>query len=81
MRWEIKLQKFQLKIAKACGCEFVETINPMNLSKTIDTYKRALEYDGVSVIIAKHPCTLIKGLKRKRPMVIKKINVITVKIV
>ena len=59
------------EIAKACGCEFVETINPMNLSKTIDTYKRALEYDGVSVIIAKHPCTLIKGLKRKRPMVIK----------
>lgn len=59
------------KIAKACGCEFVETINPMNLSKTIDTYKRALAHDGVSVIIAKYPCTLIKGLKRKRPMVIK----------
>jgi len=59
------------EIAKASGCEFVETINPMNLNKTIDTYKRALEYDGVSVIIAKYPCTLIKGLKRKRPMSIK----------
>ncbi|MDR0900556.1 MAG: indolepyruvate ferredoxin oxidoreductase subunit alpha, partial [Methanobrevibacter sp.] len=59
------------KIAIACGCEFVETINPINLSKTIDTYKRALEYDGVAVIIAKYPCTLIKGQKKKRPMVIK----------
>jgi indolepyruvate ferredoxin oxidoreductase alpha subunit len=58
-------------IAKASGCEFVETINPMNLKKTIDTYKRAIEYDGVSVIIAKHPCTLIKGIKHGRPMEIK----------
>jgi indolepyruvate ferredoxin oxidoreductase alpha subunit len=59
------------KIAKASGCEFVETINPMNLNKTIDTYKRALEHDGVSVIIAKYPCTLIKGIKHGRPMAIK----------
>lgn len=60
------------EIAKATGCEFVETINPMNLNKTVDTYKRALEYDGVSVIIAKYPCTLIKGVKHKRPMTIKR---------
>ena len=59
------------KIAKASGCEFVETINPMNLSKTIDTYKKALEYDGISVIISKYPCTLIKAVKSKRPMAVK----------
>lgn len=58
-------------IAKASGCEFVETINPMNLKNTVDTYKRALEYDGVSVIIAKYPCTLIKGIKPKKPMAVK----------
>lgn len=58
-------------IAKASGCEFVETINPMNLKNTIDTYKRALEHNGVAVIIAKHPCTLIKGIKSKRPMLVK----------
>ncbi|MDR2966724.1 MAG: indolepyruvate ferredoxin oxidoreductase subunit alpha [Methanobacteriaceae archaeon] len=56
------------KIAIASGCEFVETINPLNLKKTIDTYKRALEFDGVAVIIAKYPCTLIKGQKKKKPM-------------
>ncbi|KZX16857.1 indolepyruvate ferredoxin oxidoreductase [Methanobrevibacter cuticularis] len=59
------------KIAIAAGCEFVETINPINLMKTVDTYKRALEYDGIAVIIAKHPCTLIKGLKKRRSMIIK----------
>ena len=57
-------------IAKASGCEFVETVNPMNLNKIVDTYKRALEYDGVSVIIAKYPCTLIKGIKHNRPMAV-----------
>jgi indolepyruvate ferredoxin oxidoreductase alpha subunit len=56
------------KIAVAAGCEFVETINPLNLKKTVETYKRALEFDGVAVIIAKHPCTLIKGQKKKKPM-------------
>jgi len=59
------------KIAIAAGCEFVETINPLNLKKTVDTYKRALEFDGVAVIIAKYPCSLIKGQKKKKPMEIK----------
>ena len=59
------------KIAIASGCEFVETINPLNMKKTIDTYKKAMEFDGVAVIIAKYPCTLIKGQKKKKPMEIK----------
>lgn len=59
------------KIAIASGCEFVETINPLNLKKTIETYKKALEFDGIAVIIAKYPCTLIKGQKKKKSMEIK----------
>ncbi|MDR0911787.1 MAG: indolepyruvate ferredoxin oxidoreductase subunit alpha [Methanobrevibacter sp.] len=59
------------KIAIASGSGFVKTVNPINLKKTIATYKEAFNYDGVSVIIAKHPCTLIKGQKRRRPMEIK----------
>jgi len=42
------------------------------LKKTVDTYKRALEFDGVAVIIAKYPCSLIKGQTKKKPMEIKK---------
>ncbi|MDR2623310.1 MAG: indolepyruvate ferredoxin oxidoreductase subunit alpha [Methanobrevibacter sp.] len=56
------------KIAISTGAEFVKLINPLNLKKTIETYKEAINFDGVSVIIAKYPCTLIKGLKKKKPM-------------
>ncbi|MDR1820375.1 MAG: indolepyruvate ferredoxin oxidoreductase subunit alpha [Methanobrevibacter sp.] len=56
------------KIATAAGCEFVKTVNPLNLKKTVELYKEAIEYDGVAVIIAKHPCTLIKGQVKRKPM-------------
>lgn len=59
------------KLVEGCGIEFIEVINPLNLRKTVDTYKRALEYNGVAVVIARYPCTLIKGQKKKRPMEIK----------
>ncbi|MDL2246464.1 indolepyruvate ferredoxin oxidoreductase subunit alpha [Methanobrevibacter sp. OttesenSCG-928-K11] len=58
------------KIALATGCDFVKVINPMNLEQTIDTYKQAFEHEGVSVIISKYPCTLIKGLVHKPPITI-----------
>lgn len=53
------------KLAAATGCKYVRVINPLNLEQVIKTYKEALEFDGVAVIIAKSPCTLIKGFKRK----------------
>ncbi|MDR1820665.1 MAG: indolepyruvate ferredoxin oxidoreductase subunit alpha [Methanobrevibacter sp.] len=56
------------KIAISLGIKFVKTINPLNLKKTIETYKEAIKYDGISVIIAKSPCILIKGLKKRKPM-------------
>ncbi|MDR2544559.1 MAG: indolepyruvate ferredoxin oxidoreductase subunit alpha [Methanobrevibacter sp.] len=56
------------KIAISLGIEFVKIINPLNLKKAIETYKEAIEFDGVSVIIAKSPCALIKRLKKRKPM-------------
>lgn len=46
-------------LVKSIGIEFVKTINPLNVNEMIQIYKDALEYDGVSVIIAKYPCNLI----------------------
>lgn len=48
-----------VKIVKAVGVEFIEEINPLNVNEMIEIYKKALNYDGVSVIIAKYPCNLI----------------------
>ncbi|WP_461461799.1 indolepyruvate ferredoxin oxidoreductase subunit alpha [Methanobrevibacter sp.] len=56
------------ELALASGASFVRVINPLNLKQTVDTYKKALENDGVSVIIAKSPCTLIKGFNKKPPV-------------
>ena len=47
------------KLVKSIGIGFVETINPLNINEMVQVYKDALNYDGVSVIIAKYPCNLI----------------------
>ncbi len=47
-------------MVKATGAEFVETINPLSIKKTVETFERALKYEGVAVIISRYPCVLIK---------------------
>lgn len=49
------------KMVKATGAEFVETINPLSIKKTVNTFERALNYDGVAVVISRYPCVLIKN--------------------
>jgi indolepyruvate ferredoxin oxidoreductase alpha subunit len=43
-------------IARALGVRHVETIDPMNLQAAISAFERARDAEGVSVIIAEHPC-------------------------
>jgi indolepyruvate ferredoxin oxidoreductase, alpha subunit len=52
------------EIVKATGVQFLRTINPLNVKKSMKTFKEALEFEGVSVVISKHPCMLIKRGKR-----------------
>jgi indolepyruvate ferredoxin oxidoreductase alpha subunit len=52
------------EIVKATGVQFLRTINPLNVKKSQHTFKEALEFEGVSVVISKHPCMLIKRGKR-----------------
>ncbi len=56
------------KIALACGVEFVRVVNPFNLEQVIKTYIEAIKHEKVAVIIAKSPCTLIKGLTKRPPV-------------
>lgn len=60
-------------LVKSIGVGFVRTINPLNVNEMIDLYKEALNYDGVSVIIAKYPCNLINKAQiksRKYPIIV-----------
>ena len=52
------------KVVKGLGIKFVETTDPYDIQKTVDTMSRAIEYDGLSVVIAKRACPL--ELKRKK---------------
>lgn len=46
-------------LVKSIGIGFVKKVNPLDVNEMIEVYKKALSYDGVSVIIAKYPCNLI----------------------
>jgi len=52
-------------VVRGLGVKHVSVIKPYNLSKSIETIKEALDFKGVSVIIAKEKCTLYaKSLKQ-----------------
>jgi len=58
------------KIVKAAGVEFVETINPLNVKKAEAAFQKALQYNGIAVIISKYPCMLITSRKREDKKII-----------
>jgi indolepyruvate ferredoxin oxidoreductase, alpha subunit len=47
-------------IVKACGVNYVKTIDPVNQKEFVDTLKSFLNKPEVSVIISKKPCIQIK---------------------
>ncbi|MFE3845581.1 indolepyruvate ferredoxin oxidoreductase subunit alpha [Thermoplasmatota archaeon] len=58
-------------VVKGCGVENIEIINPNNIEKSTEAYKRALKYSGTSVVISKSPCIILENRnKRKRNEII-----------
>ncbi|SCY50827.1 indolepyruvate ferredoxin oxidoreductase subunit alpha [Desulfoluna spongiiphila] len=52
-------------LVKAAGVKHVSVVRPYNLKKSIAAIKEAVEFEGVSVVIAKEKCTLYaKSLKQ-----------------
>lgn len=52
-------------LVRACGVEFVHTVDPYNIKDTIEVMKEAVQYDGLSVVISKHACPLLKTKEGK----------------
>lgn len=55
-------------ICRACGVRFVESVDPYDLTGTVEVLKTAKARDGVKVIIAKQPCVISNrraGIRRK----------------
>ncbi len=58
------------KIASATGADMVETINPLNLKQSIPLFEQAIKEQGVSVIISKYPCMLIKSRTKPKNLLL-----------
>jgi indolepyruvate ferredoxin oxidoreductase, alpha subunit len=54
-------------IVKSIGVGFIETVDPYDVKKAVDVMRRAIDYDGVSVVISKCPCPL--ELKKEKKLV------------
>ncbi len=48
-------------IAKAAGVKFVRVVDPYNLEETEKAITEALQYEGVSVVIARRACAIYAG--------------------
>jgi indolepyruvate ferredoxin oxidoreductase alpha subunit len=54
-------------VVKGCGIDYVEVVDPNNIKKTTEAFKRALNHKGPSVVVSKSPCILLENAnKRKR---------------
>jgi indolepyruvate ferredoxin oxidoreductase alpha subunit len=51
-------------VVKAIGVGFVKTVDPANLAAAQTVMEEALGFDGVAVVIAKHPCVMIKSKEK-----------------
>jgi indolepyruvate ferredoxin oxidoreductase alpha subunit len=52
-------------VVRGIGVDFVEVVNPYNISKMEDALRRALNHDGVAVIIARQKCAILWTRERK----------------
>ncbi len=57
-------------ICKAAGIDRVTVIDPNNLSQVEDAVKEELAADEPSVIIARRPCALLKGVKHSAALTV-----------
>ncbi|MGB9659802.1 MAG: indolepyruvate ferredoxin oxidoreductase subunit alpha [Nitrososphaerales archaeon] len=53
------------EVAKGCGVELVEVVDPYDIKQTCDALKRAIEYLGPSVVVARQKCSLL-AVQEKR---------------
>ena len=61
-----KAPKIQIpKVVQGLGVEFVEVVNPYHVKETIDVFRRALEHEGIAVVIPRMVCALLADSYRR----------------
>jgi len=54
------------KIARGVGVGLVKTTDPVDLKETEEVFKEALQFEGVAVVITKHPCAMITDAENRK---------------
>ena len=52
-------------VAKACGVEFIRTVDPFDLKATTAAIEEALKSDKFAIVVARHVCTLQAQRQKK----------------
>jgi len=53
-------------ICRAIGIEFVEIVDSYDVKNNVDVFRRALEFDGLSVVISRRECALYSDRNKRR---------------
>jgi indolepyruvate ferredoxin oxidoreductase alpha subunit len=61
-------------IARAVGVPFVETADPMDVEAFEAVMKRALASGGPALVVARHPCALLRNVPPKTPYQVDAVN-------
>ena len=54
------------KIVKAIGVGYIKVINPEQIKDSVAVFKEALNFQGVSVVISRAPCIMLKRKQEKK---------------
>lgn len=54
------------QLVRAIGADYVQVIDPENLEKAITVFEEGLQGQGVSVVISRSPCIMIREKVKKR---------------
>ena len=54
------------EVVQGCGVEHVEIVDPNDIKETTEAFKRALAFDGPSVIVSISPCILLENREKQR---------------
>ncbi len=57
------------EIAKACGVDFVEVVNAYDVRKLEEVLRKAIEVEGVSVVVVRQLCAIIRMRELRRKSV------------
>jgi indolepyruvate ferredoxin oxidoreductase alpha subunit len=52
-------------VAKGCGIEHIEIVDPNNIKDTTEAFKRSLDFKGPAFVVSKSPCILLANRDKR----------------